>query len=331
MRRRDFVKVICGTAAAWPLAARAQQPPRRPVVAVTYGGPRSADISGPNPAFPPARAFVDTLRNLGWIDGRTVDLESRTAEGRPERAPDIIAEFMARGVDVIVVGATDWLLYAALKATRTVPLIAIFNEDPVALGLVRSLARPGGNLTGVTTAPGRLLVEKRLELLKELAPRVARVAFLGRRPAWESYRSEAGAAVLPLVFAPADSAEELGEAFAAVLRERADALLISHGPVMFYGAPRIAAFAAERLLPAVYPWREAVQAGGLLSYGPVVEGHFRRMAELTDKILKGTKPADMPVEQPTRFETVVNLKTAKALGLKISESFLLLRADEVIE
>lgn len=200
----------------------------------------------------------------------------------------------------------------------------------MAAGLVHSLARPGGNLTGITATTGRELVEKQLELLKELAPRTTRLAFLGRRRAWETYRSGADASVVPPVFAPVDRPEEFEEAFAVVLRQRADALLVSHGPVLYLGAPRIIAFAAERRLPAMYSTREVVAAGGLISYGTSAEGVFRQLAEYVDRILKGAKPADLPIQQPTNFELVLNLKTAKALGLTIPTT-ILVRADEVIE
>jgi putative ABC transport system substrate-binding protein len=330
MKRRQFVRLIGGAAAAWPAALRAQQSGRRPVIGLLVGPLPLADISGPDPANLQWRAFIYRLNELGWIEGRTVTIERRTAEGRLERAAAILAEFVARRVDVIVVGATDWLWDAARKATRTVPVIALFTEDPVAAGFAVSIARPGGNVVGLTTVPGRALVEKRLEFLKEAAPRIARVAFFGRRSAWESYRSEGGAAALPPVFAGAERPEEFDAAFATVLRERADALLVSHGPVYFFGAPRIAAFAREKGLPTVFPWREAAEAGGLMSYGPVVLGQFRQLAEIVDRILRGAKAAELPIEQPTVFELVLNLKTAKALALTLPQS-LLARAEHVIE
>jgi putative ABC transport system substrate-binding protein len=330
MKRRHFLPLLGGTAAAWPAALGAQQVGRRPVIGLLVGPLPLADISGPDPASTPWRAFFRRLRELGWIDGRTVTIERRTAESQPERAAAILAEFARRGVDVIVVGATDWLWEAARKATQTIPVVALFTEDPVAAGFAASLSRPGNNLVGITTVPGRALIEKRLELLKEAAPRIARVAFFGRRSAWEAYRNEGSAAALPPVFARAERQEEFEDGFAAVRRERADALLISHGPIYFFGAPRIADFARENKLPTIFPWREAAEAGGLMSYGPVVIGQFRQMAEIVDRILKGAKAAELPIEQPSVFELVLNMKTANAIGLTLSPS-LLTRAEHVIE
>jgi putative ABC transport system substrate-binding protein len=287
-------------------------------------------MAGPDPAFPPARAFVQRLHALGWIDGQTIVIERRSAEGQPGRAAAVLGELVARGVDAIMVGATDWLRDAALQATRAIPVVALFTEDPVVEGLVASLARPGGNLTGVATTAGREVDEKRLQLLRELTPSAARVAFLGRRSAWESYRSGANAGMLPHVFAPVDRPDDYEEAFAIVRRERTDALLVSHGPVMFFGVPRLVAFAAEHRLPAVYPWREAVEAGGLMSYGTSVHGVFRQAADFVDRILRGAKAGDLPIEQPITFELAINLKTAGTLDLTPPPA-LLARADEVVE
>jgi putative ABC transport system substrate-binding protein len=310
--------------------ARAQQSGRLPLIGLVFGAPTPAEIAGEKPTFLPARAFVERLRELGWVEGRSAIIERRTAEGRAERASAIVAEFVARNADVIMVGATDWLRDAARQATRRIPIIALFTEDPVATGLVASLARPGGNLTGVTTGTDRELYEKRFQLLMELAPKSARVAFLGRRSAWESFRIAAKDAPTVLAFAPVERPEEFEDAFAAVVRERADALLVSHGPVLNVNAARVVAFAKERRLPAMFPWREAAEAGGLMSYGPDVPTHFRQLAEYADRILKGAKPGDLPVEQPTKFELVINGKTARELGLAVPHA-LLVRADEVIE
>jgi putative tryptophan/tyrosine transport system substrate-binding protein len=333
MRRREFLSLFggAGTALIWrPAVARAQQAGRLPVIGLVFAVVPSAEFDSPSPAFLPARAFLQRLRELGWIEGRTIIIERRSPEGRPERASAILAELIARGVDVIMVGATDWLQEAARQATRTIPIVAVFSEDPVAAGLIASLAHPGGNLTGVTTGTDGEMYEKRYQLLKELAPGSTRVGFLGRRSAWETYRRGAKAAAAAHVFAPVDRPEEFEEAFAILLRERVDSLLVSHGPVLNVSATRIAAFAKERRLPAMFPWREAVEAGGLMSYGPEVRAHFRQTAEYVDKILKGAKPADLPVEQPTKFEFVVNLKTAKAIGLEVPP-LLIARTDELIE
>jgi putative ABC transport system substrate-binding protein len=229
----------------------------------------------------------------------------------------------------VMVGATDWLIDAAQRATQTIPIVALFTEDPVTVGLVTSLARPGGNLTGVTTTSGRL-DEKRLELLSELAPQAIRIGFLGRRAAWEAYRSGADPSTLPPVFAAIDRPEQYEEAFAILLRERVDALLVSYGPVLFFRIPRIVTFVTEKRLPAVYPWREAVDAGGLMSYGTNVQALFQQAAGFVDRILKGAKPGDLPIEQPTKYELAFNLKAARALNLTPAAS-ILIRADEVIE
>jgi putative ABC transport system substrate-binding protein len=330
MRRRAFPALLGGTALAWPRTPRGQPAGQRPTVGLVLGGPPLADMAGPDPAFLPARAFVHRLHALGWIDGRTIAIERRSAEGQPGRAAAIVGELVARGVDVIMVGSSDFLRDATLQATRTIPVVALFPEDPVVEGLVPSLARPGGNLTGVATTAGRDVDEKRLQLLKELTPRVARVAFIGRRRAWEAYRNGADAAMVPHVLAPVERPEDYDEAFAIVRRERADALLVSHGPVMFFGVPRVVAFAAEQRLPAVYPWREAIEAGGLMSYGTNVHGLFRQAAGLVDRILKGARAADLPIEQPTTFELAINIRTAAELGLSPPPA-LLARADEVIE
>jgi putative ABC transport system substrate-binding protein len=314
-----------------PRVVRAQQSARRlPLVGLVFGAPTPAEIAGEEPAFLPARSFVQRLRELGWVEGRSATIERRTAEGRAERASAIVAELVARDADLIMVGATDWLREAARQATQRIPIIALFTEDPVAIGLVASLARPGGNLTGVTTGTDRELYEKRFQLLRELAPKSVRVAFLGRRSAWESFRIAAKDPSTVLVFAPVERPGEFEDAFAMVVRERADALLVSHGPVLNVNAARVTAFARERRLPAMFPWREAVVAGGLMSYGPDVQTHFRQLAEYADRILKGAKPGDLPIEQPTKFELVINVKTAKELGLMVPPT-LLVRADELIE
>jgi putative ABC transport system substrate-binding protein len=329
MRRRHFISLIAGGIVAGPRSGRAQKEKRLPIVGLAFGAAALPDMAGPRPPFMPARSVLQRLAELGWVEGRSVVIERRTAEGRPERAPALMAELVARGADVIIVSATDWLLRSALQ-TRTIPLVAIFNEDPVADGLVASLARPGANLTGVTSGTGRELYDKRLQLLLELAPASRRVAFLGRRKAWEFYRGGGGRAEAASVFIPIEQAEDFETAFATVLKERADALLVSHGPVLNVGAARIAAFTREQRLPAVFPWRSAAAAGGLMSYGPDVTAHFRQIADYVDKILRGAKPGELPIEQPTRFGLVINGETAKAFGLAIPPTLLAL-AEEVIE
>jgi putative ABC transport system substrate-binding protein len=282
--RREFIAALCAAVATTrPLLARAQVRPL-PSIGWVAGDPALASISGPDPINLPARAFLHGLRDLGWIEGRSLQIERRSAEGRPERAQEIFAEFVARRVDVIFAGAADWLIDAAHKATRTIPIVAVFNRDPVDTGLVQSLSRPGGNVTGLTTTTGSELYEKRLQMFKELVPQLSRIAFLGTHLAWEMYRSGNNAAATSLVFARTDRSEDFDQAFAVILRERADAVLVSHGPVLFGNATHIIAFAAEHRLPVAYPWREATEAGGLMSYGSSAQGLFRQAAGYVDRL-----------------------------------------------
>ena len=330
MRRREFTAGVGGAMAAWPLALRAQPAKKLPVVGVIFADARLADMAGPDPKMPVARALVHGLRELGWIEGRTVVIERRSADGQPERAPAIVAELIARGVDVLVVGAATWLQRAARAATRDIPIVAFFNGDPVAEGLVASLARPGGNLTGVTFLTGHELQAKRLQLLKELAPGIARVGLLGRRQDLEAHRSGVASLDMTGIFVEVDRADQFDDALATILRERADAVHVLGSTTLYVRAARIAAFAAEHRLPTIFGNREAVEAGGLMSYGASVPGLFRQMAGYVDRILKGAKPAGLAVQQPVKFEMVLNMKTARALGLTIAP-LLLAQADEVIE
>ncbi len=231
MRRRDFITLFGGVAATWPPAVRAQQSRRRqPIVAFVVPVLTPAEMAGPDPVEPIARAFVHGLRDLGWVEGRNIVIERRSAEGDLQRAPAIFAELVARGVDVITLGTLRQFQESAVQVTRTVPIVALFGDDPVADGLVVSLSKPGGNLTGVTTTAGPGLVAKRLQLLKELAPRITKVAFLGTREAWESYHRSAEVAGIATVFAQVDRPEQFEEAFATVRREQADALYAGRQP-----------------------------------------------------------------------------------------------------
>jgi putative ABC transport system substrate-binding protein len=248
----------------------------------------------------------------------------------PQRAPAIFAELLARGVDVMMLAGERWLHLAAQQATRTIPIVATIAEDPVATGLISTLARPGGNLTGIALSTGHELTLKRLELFKELAPHIGRVAYLATPSAVEQYRGGASFPGTSVVLVQVDRPEQYEEAFATIQRERADSLMASSSPLHYVNARRIVAFAAESRLPAMYAFREAVAAGGLVSYGANAPGLWRQAARLVDRILKGARSADLPVEQPTKFELVINLKTAKVLGLTIPPS-LLARVDEVIE
>jgi ABC-type uncharacterized transport system substrate-binding protein len=329
MKRREFIALL-SSAAGWPLAARAQPTPRLPVVAFVHAVIPWTDMVGSGPVSPLARAFVHGLRDLGWVEGQTVMIERRSAEGQPQRAPAIFAELMTRGVDVIAMGGSRWLREAAQQATKTIPTVLLFDSDPVAEGVVPSLARPGGNLTGVMVSMGGELIGKRLQLLKQLAPAVTRVACIASSEVWELYSRSTATADIPPVFAPVDRSEQFEEAFATILREHADALVTEGSPIIYVQRGRIVAFATENRLPSAANNRESVEEGGLMSYGVKASGLFSDLAIYVDRILKGTEASDLPIQRPTRFELIVNARTAKSLGLTIPPTLLAI-ADEVIE
>jgi putative tryptophan/tyrosine transport system substrate-binding protein len=329
MLDRRALLALTASAAALPFSVRAQQAGRLPVVGFVLGASPVGDMAGPDPASPVTRAFVHGLRDLGWVEGKTVAIERRSVESEPARAPGIFADLVARGADVIVYTWARWSYDAANKATKTIPTVVNFGTDPVADGLIASLARPGGNLTGLTSDTGPEFMAKRLQLLKEMAPGVSRVAFLGQREYMDSYLTHSGAE-RPHFFAAVENPRQFDEAFAAVMRERVDALNTFTGNITYAYRGRIVAFAAEQRLPAAYPFAEAARDGGLMSYGSSQVNNFRQMAGIVDKILKGAKPADIPVERPTKFELVINLKTAAAMGVAVPQ-LLLARADEIIE
>ncbi len=289
----------------------------------------------PNPHLP--EAFRQGLRDLGYVEGRNVEIEYRDAEGRPERLPALAAELVALKVDVILAGSTPQAL-AAKQATRTLPIVFASAPDPVASGLVTSLARPGGNVTGLSNIAPEL-VGKRLELLKQAVPGVSRVAVLWQ-PGGSGEHTEkdmlkevevAGRALgVRLQFVEARGPADFDRAFSDMTRAHASALTSLGGSMFFNERRRLVDLAAKNRLPAVYPQREFVDAGGLMAYGPNIADGWRRAATYVDKILKGAKPGDLPIEQPTKFELVINLKAAKALGLTIPPS-LLARADHVVE
>ena len=314
---------------AWPVAASAQQAAK--IARIGYLATNLA--AGPHLR----EAFLQGLRDLGYVEGRNVVIEYRDAEGKLERLPALAAELVALKVDVIVAASTLAAL-AAKQATRTLPIVFAAAGDPVASGLVTSLARPGGNVTGLSILAPEL-VGKCLELLKQAVPGVSRVAVLwqpgalGERTEKDMLKeAEVAARALGvrLQFVEARGPADFDRAFSDMTRARAGALTVLASVMFFSERRRLVDLAAKNRLPAVYPLREFVDAGGLMSYGPNVADLFRRAATYVDKILKGAKPADLPVEQPTKFELVINLKTAKALGLTIPPS-LLARADEVIE
>jgi putative ABC transport system substrate-binding protein len=324
IRRREFVVVLSGAVVGWPFAARAQQGSRLPTI-----GFLGSDASGWGPW---TTAFAGRLRELGWIEGRTIAIEYRWSEGRPKRVAEIAAELVRLKVDVIV---TMGSAVATLKqATAVIPIVFAVATDPLGDGLVSSLARPGGNVTGLSNQSADL-AGKRLELLREVVPRLHRLAIMvdvGYPGAVREMREvQAAARALGVDVAPLEirRAEDIATAF-VTLRPPAEALYVVGDALVNANRTSIITFALGARLPALFYSRNFVQAGALMSYGPSYSDLLRRAAELVDKILRGTKPGDIPVEQPTKFEFVLNLTTAKAIGLTIPES-IVLRADEVIE
>ena len=330
MRRRDFIAGAGGATVTSVLPATAQQTKKLPVVAVVFSNAPVAEMVGADPKHPLARAFIHGLRDLGWIEGRTLMIERRSVEGDLSRAPDIFAELAARGVDVIIMSGTQPLFAAAQKATRTIPVVTTFRADPVAGGLIASLARPGGNLTGIANESSPEFYLKRLQLLLELAPRVSKVAYLAQTQQLEQFRSVARPAGVTIVDVELERAEQFDAAFASCRRENVNGLMFEGAGLTFVHAQRIVSHASENALPAVFAFREAVDAGGLISYGANIVGTWRQLASLVDRFLKGAKLGEVPVELPTKFELIINAKTARTLGLTIPP-LLLARADEVIE
>ncbi len=324
MRRREFLSLLGGAAAAWPLAARAQQAARVPRLGVLLLSTPQAD-----PQMETARR---ALRDLGYVEGQNLAIEYRYAEGRPERLPDLAADLVRMKPDVVFSLGGD-VTPAAVKATQTIPIVFTSSADPVRQGFVASLARPGGNATGITLLLDEL-ASKRLELLKQAAPRVSRVGFLwnpdhadNELPEAERAAASLGVELKPLtVRGPAD----FDGAFMAATQARIDALYVVSSRLTLQNLGRIVNFVAENRLPLAGGFGAWAKQHGLLSYGPNVEDMTRRAVAYIDRILKGTKPADLPVQQPTRFELVINLRTAKVLGLDVPLQLQQL-ADEVIE
>jgi putative ABC transport system substrate-binding protein len=322
-RALSLVTLILALLAA-PLAAEAQQ------VGKVY---RIGRLSGSSPPWTLDKEMLQVLRDHGWVEGRNLVLDYRYAEGRFDRLPALASELLRARPDVIF-ATGDPVIKAAKDATSTVPIVMI-GCDAVAAGLIVSLAGPGGNLTGITCI-SRDIAGKRIELLRETWPRLARLAVLygpddpGKVVEWKEAEAAGQAAGLKVGAAPIRNSTELEATFASLSRERAEALIVPCDVFTFMHARQIASLAATHRLPAIYGCREFVTAGGLMSYGPNLAEMWRQAALYIDKVLTGTKPADLPVEQPTKFELVINLKTAKALGLTIPPS-VLARADEVIQ
>ena len=331
--RRLFVLSLALAILAAPLAADAQQPGKVYRVGLVFTTAPVSEMIGPDPVHPLVRSFLHGLRALGYVQGRNLVFEPRSAEGKFERFREILEELVSLKVDVLVVAGND-LTRRAKEVTTTVPIVMGFSFNPVESGLVASLAHPGGNVTGVTGTAGPEIEGKRVELLKEALPKIRRVAFLGTKPDWESQfgkAAQAGARAVRVTLLHAEhTPDDYSGAFTRIVRERPDALLVPQTTSNFARRRLIVDFAMTSRLPGMYPVRDFAEAGGLMSYGASSRENWQRAAYFVDKILKGAKPADLPVEQPTRFELVINLKTAKALGLTIPPA-LLARADEVIE
>jgi putative ABC transport system substrate-binding protein len=323
MRRREFIAAVGGAAATWPLAVRAQQQAGR-VYRVGYLSIASR-----------FKAFEEGLRSLGYRVGENVVIESRFTDGAMERLPALAADLVRLGVDIIATGYNP-MTDAAMTATTTVPIVMINSIDPVGTGLVASLSHPGGNVTGFAGDTGSEILGKRFELLKETLPNLSRVGILWNpdvaltRSRQASMAGTARALGLALFPVEARGLDELEPAFALMVRERAQALVVQGDLVLGNYRGQIAEMALRNRLPAASIQRADAEAGFLLSYGPDYPDQYRRSALFVDKIFKGAKPADLPIEQPTKFELIINLKTAKALGIIVPPT-LLVRADDVIE
>jgi putative ABC transport system substrate-binding protein len=325
-KRRAFITLLSGATVVLPLAAQAQQVAKLPTIGFVGAGT-------PLTYSPWVAAFVQRLRELGRIDGGNLAIEYRWAEGHSERYPEIVAEFVRRKVDVIITVGTPATI-AAKQATSVVPIVFVGPGDPVGAGIVATLARPGGNVTGLSNQ-GLKLVGKRLELLREVIPGLRRLGILGNSGnatsvvAMGEVQSVARALGIEVATPEIRRPEDITPAF-ETLKGRVEAIYVATDALLSSNRIRINKLALDLRLPTQHGFREYVEAGGLMSYGPSFPAMFRRAAELVDKILRGAKPAEIPVEQPTKFDLVINLKTAQALGLTIPMS-VLLRADETIE
>ena len=327
MSKKILLSAVATLMLASVFPAEAQQPKKVPRL-----GYLVANFPSTNPAR--NEAFRQGLRDLGYVEGKSIVIEWRYAEGKPDRLPVLAAELVRLKVDVIVT-AGPASTRPAKEATSTIPIVMGFDNDPVGNGFVASLARPGGNITGLSTLAPEIS-GKQLELLMEIVPRLSRVAALGNSnepgnaQALREVEVAAGAFGVQLQHLDVRDPKDIETAFRAASKGRAEALLVLGGPVLFSNRKQIIDFAVKNRLPAIYERLEHVEAGGLITYGPNINDLYRRAATYVDKILKGAKPADIPVEQPTKFELVINLKTAKQIGLTIPQS-VLYRADRVIK
>jgi ABC-type uncharacterized transport system substrate-binding protein len=326
-KRRDFITLLGGAAGAWPLAAHAQQA-AMPVVGFL-------NTASPGPFAPLVAAFREGLKDGGYIEGQNVAIEYRWAEGQYDRLPALAADLVRRQVAVIAATGGTVSAMAAKSATSTIPVLFIGGANPVSEGLVSSFNRPGGNVTGVSTYMSEL-APKRLELLRELMPKATKIALLINPENAADWRAlvdmepAARVAKVTLLIVRAKVESEFEPAFTAMVQQGAEALLVSADPIFNSRRAQLVALAAHYAIPAAYPWREYAIAGGLMSYGPSISGLYRQIAQYVTRILKGDKPGDLPVQNPTKFELLINLKTARALGLTVPPTLLAL-ADEVIE
>ena len=326
MRRRKFIELACGVAATWPIGARAQQSQRMRKIGYLFGGSPS----------PFEGVFEAGLSDLGWVKDRNITIEYRYAEGKSERLPGLATELVSLNVDLIV--AAGPAARQAKDATSTIPIVFILGADPVAWGLVDSFERPGGNLTG-TMESNPELTPRRVRLLKEAAPKVTHVAILWQpgtltevryQNVLKGTKAEASSLGVQCQIFEARDPSQFETAFADAAGAQMNGLIIMQSPMFVAQRQAIIGLAAKHSLPGIYEWGFYAESGGLISYGANLPAEYRRATPYVDKILKGAKPADLPVEQPTTFELIINLKTAKALGLMIPQS-LLARADKVIE
>jgi putative ABC transport system substrate-binding protein len=327
MRRREFITLLGGAAAAWPLAARAQQP-KVPMIGYLHSG-------SPAPYAHLVAAFRESLKEAGYVEGTNAAIEYRWAEGRYDRLPALAADLVGRHVALLVAQGGDPPVLAAKSATATIPIVFTLSSDPIKLGLVGSLNRPGGNVTGFWLYTS-LLGTKRLELMRQLFPANRSIAVLvnSHNPnvhiAMPDLQDAARALGQPISFVTASSETEIEAVFATLREQRMSALLVNTDPFFLARRDQFVSLAARYSVPTVYPWREAAAAGGLISFGANLADGYRQVGLYAGRILKGEKPADLPVVQPSKFELVINLKTARTLGLTIPPSVLAI-ADEVIE
>jgi ABC-type uncharacterized transport system substrate-binding protein len=327
-RRREFITLLGSAAVTWPLGARAEQQPSMPVIGFLHSG-------SPGPYAGRMDGFRQGLNDTGFVEGKDVAIEYRWAEGNYERLPQMALDLVRREVSVIVAGGGIASAPVAKVATSTIPIVFLTGVDPVAAGLVSSLARPGGNVTGVSFLTGALGA-KRLGLLNVLAPNGGVVALLlnptnpGLEAAKQEVQTAGQVSGRQIHVFEAHTPHEIDAAFGAIAHEQAGALLVLSDPFFTSSVAQITTLGTRAAIPAVYPSREYAEAGGIMSYGADVKDEYRKAGVYVGRILRGAKPADLPVLQPTKFELIVNLKTAKSLGLKIADSFMLL-ADEVIE